>query len=76
MESAQKNGCSYTASFKLRVVEFAGKNGNRKAEKKFGVNEKVVSTERSSLVIAQNVKDDESWKGATAGTKALLLGKS
>jgi transposase-like protein len=33
---------SYTAEFKLKVVTFAEKNGNRKAERKFEVDEKSV----------------------------------
>ncbi|GAB1606411.1 uncharacterized protein LOC115217679 [Argonauta hians] len=38
----KKKRCSYDAGFKLKVVEFAEKNGNRAAEREFSVSEKVV----------------------------------
>lgn len=33
---------SYSAAYKLQVVKYAAENGNRPAERKFGVNEKLV----------------------------------
>ena len=40
---------SYTAAFKLNVVEFAGKSGSRRAENKYRVCEKLVERgDRSS----------------------------
>ena len=39
---------SYTAAFKLEVIQFAEEAGNRPAERKFGVAEKMVRYETSS----------------------------
>ena len=38
----------YTSSFKLAIFEYAEKNGNRPASRKFGVDEKSVCEWRSS----------------------------
>lgn len=33
---------SYSADYKLQVVKYAAKNGNRVADRKFGVSEKLM----------------------------------
>ena len=49
---------SYTAAFKLEVIKYAEENGNRAADREFGVNEKkrptMARTERYSAQDKEN----------------------
>ncbi|KAJ0023466.1 hypothetical protein NQD34_003365 [Periophthalmus magnuspinnatus] len=58
---------SYSADYKMQVVKYAAKNGNRAAERKFGVNEKLVRDWRKAEVILISM---EKTKKANRGLKA------
>ncbi|KAJ0000467.1 hypothetical protein NQD34_012309 [Periophthalmus magnuspinnatus] len=58
---------SYPADYKLQVVEYAAKNGNRAAERKFRVNEKLVRNWRKAEV---NLISMKKTKKANRGLKA------
>lgn len=58
---------SYSAAYKLKVVKYAVENGNRAAERKFGVSEKLVRDWRKAEVILSAMKKT---KKARRGLKA------
>ena len=58
---------SYSADYKLQVVKYAAKNGNRAAERKFGVSEKLVRDWRKTEVTLTQMKKT---KKANRGLKA------
>ena len=58
---------SYSADYKLQVVKYAAENGNRAAERKFGVNEKLVRDWRKAEVTLTTMKKT---KKANRGLKA------
>ena len=47
---------SYTAAFKLEVIKYAEENGNRAADREFGVNEKNVRRWRQQKDILHKTK--------------------
>lgn len=58
---------SYSADYKLRVVKYAAENGNRAAERKFGVSEKLVRDWRKAEATLTAMK---ATKKAHRGLKA------
>lgn len=66
MKCRQKEN-SYTAEFKLQIIRYAAKNGNRAAERKFGVSEKLVRDLRKAEVTLIAMKKT---KKAKRGLKA------
>ncbi|XP_037130109.1 uncharacterized protein si:dkeyp-84f3.9 isoform X7 [Syngnathus acus] len=58
---------SYPAGYKLHVVKYAAENGNRAAERRFGVNEKLVRDWRKAEVTLTEMKKT---KKANRGLKA------
>ena len=58
---------SYSADYKLQVVKYAAENGNRAAERKFGVSEKLVRDWRKAEVTLTAMKKT---KKANRGLKA------
>ena len=58
---------SYSAGYKLEVVKYAAENGNRSAERKFGVSEKLVRDWRKAEVTLTEMKKT---KKANRGLKA------
>lgn len=58
---------SYSADYKLRVVKYAAENGNRAAERKFGVSEKLVRDWRKAEATLTAMK---ATKKANRGLKA------
>ena len=57
----------YSADYKLQVVKYAAENGNRAAERKFGVREKLVRDWRKAEV---NLTAMKKTKKANRGLKA------
>ena len=60
---------SYSADYKLQIVKYAAENGNRAAERKFGVSEKLVRDWRKAEVTLTEMKKT---KKANRGLKARL----
>lgn len=58
---------SYSADYKLQIVKYAAENGNRAAERKFGVSEKLVRDWRKTEVTLTQMKKT---KKANRGLKA------
>jgi hypothetical protein len=68
-----KKNNSYTASYKLKVINFAEQFGNHAAQREFGILESNVRYWRKQKELLQNAKSDSrAFRGPKAGKSAYF----